>query len=45
MNWPIPLLVFAGGGLGAVLRWAIGLGVPGWWGGAAHVTWSVRVSQ
>jgi len=32
VNWPIPLLVFLGGGLGAVLRWAVGLGVPGWWG-------------
>ncbi len=26
------LLVFLGGGLGAVLRWALGLALPGWWG-------------
>ncbi|MFK7931785.1 MAG: CrcB family protein [Myxococcota bacterium] len=25
-------LVFLGGGLGASLRWAVGLVVPGWWG-------------
>jgi len=28
----IPLLIFVGGGLGAVLRWSIGLAVPGWRG-------------
>jgi CrcB protein len=27
-----PFLVFLGGGLGATLRWAVGLAVPGWWG-------------
>ncbi len=26
------VLVFLGGGCGAVLRWAVGLGVPGWTG-------------
>ena len=28
----IGVLVFLGGGLGAVLRWSIGLVVDGWWG-------------
>ena len=28
----IGLLVFVGGGLGAVLRWSVGLLVDGWWG-------------
>lgn len=32
MTWTTPLLVFVGGGLGASLRWAVGLAVPGWWG-------------
>lgn len=32
MTWLTPLLVFLGGGAGAVLRWAVGLGIPGWWG-------------
>ncbi len=27
-----PLLVFLGGGLGAVLRWSVGLLATGWWG-------------
>ena len=32
MSWTVPVLVFLGGGLGAVLRWSVGLVVPGWWG-------------
>jgi CrcB protein len=28
----IAVLVFLGGGLGAVLRWSVGLVVDGWWG-------------
>lgn len=28
----VPLLIFVGGGLGAVLRWAVGLAIAGWWG-------------
>lgn len=32
MAWLTPILIFLGGGLGAVLRWAVGLAVPGWWG-------------
>ena len=31
-------LVFLGGGLGAVMRWGLGLAVPGWWG-----TWVANV--
>jgi CrcB protein len=30
-----PMLVFVGGGTGAVLRWAFGLAVPGPWGTVA----------